>query len=85
MAEVLTVEAPGKVILHGEHAVVYGKRAIAVSVGLCTRLTIRPTDEVEIKFPEVGIDTKLSLDVLRDLKTKLGPSFTYVQKLINFC
>ena len=35
------VSAPGKVILHGEHAVVYRKTAIAVSVGLRTNMEVK--------------------------------------------
>jgi mevalonate kinase len=74
--EVLQVAAPGKVILHGEHAVVYGKRAIAVSVGLYTKLTMTPADQVHLKFGEVGLDMILTTESLNDLKKKLGPSFT---------
>ena len=33
----VTVTAPGKVILHGEHSVVYGKAALAVSIDLRTK------------------------------------------------
>ena len=75
MSHVLQVEAPGKVILHGEHAAVYGKRAIAASVGLYTKLTVTAATEVQIQFPEVGIDSKLSSVDLQDLKIKLGPEF----------
>ncbi|KAL1481759.1 hypothetical protein MTO96_034236 [Rhipicephalus appendiculatus] len=33
----ITASAPGKTIIHGEHAVVYGKAAVAASVNLRTR------------------------------------------------
>uniref|UniRef100_A0A131YUF3 Mevalonate kinase n=1 Tax=Rhipicephalus appendiculatus TaxID=34631 RepID=A0A131YUF3_RHIAP len=35
----ITASAPGKTIIHGEHAVVYGKAAVAASVNLRTRVT----------------------------------------------
>lgn len=37
----LHVSAPGKVILHGEHAVVFGKTALAVSVDLRTSMSVK--------------------------------------------
>ena len=36
----VTASAPAKVILHGEHSVVYGKLALAASIDLRTRVTI---------------------------------------------
>ncbi|XP_018495866.1 mevalonate kinase [Galendromus occidentalis] len=40
------VSAPGKVILHGEHAVVYGKGAVAVSIDLRTEIRVEPCADV---------------------------------------
>ncbi|KAM3940842.1 mevalonate kinase isoform 1-T2 [Leptodactylus fuscus] len=70
----LYVSAPGKVILHGEHAVVHGKVALAVGLNLRTFLRLRPSKDsstVEINLPNIG--TKFSWNI-SDLQV-LVPSF----------
>ncbi|XP_047683134.1 mevalonate kinase isoform X1 [Prionailurus viverrinus] len=56
-SEVLLVSAPGKVILHGEHAVVHGKVALAVAVNLRTFLRLQPhsNGKVCLDLPNIGI------------------------------
>lgn len=67
------VSAPGKAILHGEHAVVHGKVALAVSLNLRTYLWLKPssTGKVGINLP--NIDTFISWD-LSELKQLLHNS-----------
>lgn len=50
----ITASAPGKTIIHGEHAVVYGKAAVAASVDLRTRVTCCEQDSfVVLEAPDL--------------------------------
>ncbi|KAJ8378253.1 hypothetical protein AAFF_G00244570 [Aldrovandia affinis] len=57
------VSAPGKAILHGEHAVVHGKVALAVSLNLRTYLRLQPTSTGKVSMNLPNIHTFLSWDV----------------------
>jgi mevalonate kinase len=58
-----TASAPGKIILFGEHAVVYGQPAIAIPVTqVQTTVTIRPLEAgspPRIRAPQIGLDGPL--------------------------
>ncbi|XP_047468624.1 mevalonate kinase-like [Penaeus chinensis] len=67
------VSAPGKVILHGEHSVVYGKRAVALSLDLRTHLTVSAAaDSVSLCLPDVEINKTWALEELRALWEQMG-------------
>ncbi|KAG7244045.1 hypothetical protein INR49_006206 [Caranx melampygus] len=57
------VSAPGKAILHGEHAVVHGKVALAVSLNLRTYLRLEATTAGKVCINLPNIDTFLNWDV----------------------
>ncbi|XP_058491111.1 mevalonate kinase [Solea solea] len=63
------VSAPGKAILHGEHAVVHGKVALAVSLNLRTflRLKATTTGKVCINLPNIDIFLSWDLSELKQL------------------
>ena len=50
--------APGKAILHGEHSVVHGRTALAVSVNLRSYVSVVPLERsgVALRFPDVDVD-----------------------------
>ncbi|XP_044762890.1 mevalonate kinase-like isoform X2 [Coccinella septempunctata] len=76
---VFTISAPGKVILHGEHSVVYGKLALAASLGLRTSGTLRElenTDDasvIEVHFPDINLHYSFDFKEIQNLLDKPLP------------
>lgn len=73
MESVIKVSAPGKIILFGEHAVVYGKPALAGALNLRTQLTLKQMQDelVSLCLPNVGINMSWQVTDLAKLYTCL--------------
>lgn len=66
----IVVSVPGKIILHGEHAVVYGKSAVAFSIGLRTKaeIDINKDPKLKIVLQNIGIDVEWNLQQISEMK-----------------
>ncbi|HTX60870.1 MAG TPA: mevalonate kinase, partial [Methanobacterium sp.] len=64
----ITASAPGKIILFGEHAVVYGKPAIAIAVDKQAQLTIKERSDTRINAEIKGLGIKASLDLKNPIR-----------------
>ncbi|XP_026541281.1 mevalonate kinase [Notechis scutatus] len=91
----LVLSAPGKVILHGEHAVVHGKVALATALNLRTflRMTPRQDGRVSLQLPNLGSRRSWEAAELRPLLAAVAsvelpeaqpPSAEQVEKLKEF-
>lgn len=85
-----TVSAPGKVILHGEHSVVHGKTALAASLNLRTKVTLKETDSIDgnISLDLPNIDLKhvyAVLELNNVFLSKLPPLLNGSQCDFNLC
>jgi mevalonate kinase len=69
----MKVYAPGKLILSGEHAVVYGSPAIAMAVNRYAIATVTPerSDHFAFHLADLAHNSRLSLAALQTLKDKI--------------
>ncbi|EKD14129.1 uncharacterized protein L3040_007871 [Drepanopeziza brunnea f. sp. 'multigermtubi'] len=68
MMPAFMVSAPGKVIVFGEHAVVYGKSAIAASISLRSYLLVtalsKSNRSITLRFPDIALSHTWNIDDL---------------------
>ena len=68
MMSAFMTSAPGKVIVYGEHAVVYGKAAMAAAISLRSYLLVTALSKTQrtitLRFPDIGFSHKWEIDAL---------------------
>lgn len=65
--------APGKLILSGEHAVVYGNPALVMAVNryVTTSVTPQPGSEISFLFPEISLERRSNSAELLQLQKRI--------------
>ncbi|XRO74675.1 mevalonate kinase [Methanocaldococcus sp. 28A] len=86
----MIIETPSKVILFGEHAVVYGYRAIAMAIDLTSIIEIRELDrnEIILNLNDLNKSLKLNLDNIKNINPNNYDDFKYclcaIKNTINY-
>lgn len=73
--------APGKIILSGEHSVVYGKPAIAMAIDRSAvfQLTPQEGDQISFDLPGIELGDSHTVNALRDFKRRIDRKYREFQ------
>lgn len=80
----VTASAPGKLMLYGEHAVVYGSPCIVTAVDQRVRVSVEPNGEGEIHVcsPNVGLD-EYHKSIVKLGQDDVPKSMSFVEYLVK--
>lgn len=81
-----TVTTPAKIILCGEHSVVYGKLALAASIDLFTHInvTIQPSSSISIHLDTLNFNWNVSPSDLLQASSQKGPQLVdHLKQMID--
>jgi mevalonate kinase len=69
--------SPGKLILSGEHSVVYGRPAVAMAIDRSVVATVEGTDDGRVSFdlPDIGECDSFTMRTLRDFKRRAATNY----------
>ncbi|KAJ2482786.1 Mevalonate kinase [Coemansia sp. RSA 2131] len=83
--EAFVVSAPGKAILFGEHAVVYGKTAVAGSLDMRAYALVTPRSDnhVRLVLPDIGVDELFDTQTLPRLTPNMLEHPGMVEQLMG--
>lgn len=70
MFKTLKISSPGKIILCGEHSVVYGKKALACSIDLRTTLTATYTKNSFFQLISTNLNIEINQDQYSSIKRR---------------
>ncbi|AAB99088.1 TPA: mevalonate kinase [Methanocaldococcus jannaschii] len=75
----MIIETPSKVILFGEHAVVYGYRAISMAIDLTSTIEIKETqeDEIILNLNDLNKSLGLNLNEIKNINPNNFGDFKY--------
>ncbi|KAM0728980.1 Mevalonate kinase [Formica fusca] len=78
------ISAPGRIILSGDHSMIYGRKVVAAGLDLRTKIefceTVTTDEIIRVYLPNVDMSVEISVELIQ----KFASSALFKDKLINY-